>query len=107
LAAVQASYSLAGAAGFIPGVEEAAVDPAPASAPRSCFCPKVEDDEGVRWAGLQGWGVGSVCWANPGGLWPGKCFSLFFSASFLLFCFLFSVLLFLLQICYFILQVLN
>jgi hypothetical protein len=44
-----------------------------------------------------------VRWARPGGLWPGKCFSLFFlffsSASFLLFYFLFPVLLFLIQIC--------
>jgi hypothetical protein len=29
---------------------------------------------------------GLVCWANPGGLRPGKCFS-FFSASFILFLF--------------------
>jgi hypothetical protein len=81
LVAAQASYSPAWAAAFIPGVQEAAADPAPASAPRNCFRPEVEDDEGVRWAGphvgfgLVGCGQVSV--------------SLFFADSFLLFtCFL-------------------
>jgi hypothetical protein len=46
-AAAQASYSPAGAVAFIPGVREAAVDPASASAPRSCFRLEVDDDEEV------------------------------------------------------------
>jgi hypothetical protein len=47
------------AAAFILDVGVTAVDPAPASAPRSCFRPEAEDDEGVCWAG---YGVG--CWAG-------------------------------------------
>jgi hypothetical protein len=40
--------------------------------------------EAVCWIGML---PGPVCRANPSGLRPGKCFSSFFSASFLLFLF--------------------